>query len=652
MHKFKPHASERWSKLHKVEKQWGATKPRSSSRGPTREETLAAYALQSFHEPVVINKNALRNAIVWRPITHASEPTNLQTGTVMDMFRIIDSVHDIYDRKVQLHIKAMLPARTLNNAEQREYNRLLHIRNQMVKGQKGRGEIQKRITKLETLIKSSNIYPENEFVEDIFNFTQAYGRPFRSINDKVFTASTFKQWVQYYLEMPVITTAVTLSDLKSAWKNKFIQLAQRRNMTLFDQSVSCSAVTNMGTLVNSKLSRTVAGNVIKRFNLLLATDALKTSDTLSNMNTNNVTVKQGQNYLMNDKSLENNYIVNMAQVVDPASNIRLDKAYRFAFVPLKVFEKRVTNFSKFYEMEDVNTQITCDFKIIIEIMNDHAHNTVVAELKEFISSNRKSDFLTTTLTTPKEFFKHVRVYVFPHMHTDHYAQYLSINGLCIQTKEFKKQHPHKAWGESINAWNESALFKIQDKLSGFSLEDVVGFMKKDTPKTSDVRAIKWIIRHYLDWKRMGDSFQITHLMKLSQLNNRSFNYNTLNFTKYHPYHFVSIDILAIVQAIMFNVDFVYQMNGNAFVIGNNQYNTPMSRYIVHVMQMCQRIQNNRARETQQQALQGRAANTLTRFVNNNRNNNNNNNNNNINYRHLSREELITRLTECTRKIAQ
>eukprot|EP00959_Pyramimonas_sp_CCMP1952_P073509 1536471-Pyramimonas_sp.AAC.1 len=86
--------------------------------------------------------------------------------------------------------------------------------------------------------------------------------------------------------------------------------------------------------MNAKTSQTVAGHVIKEYGFLLATDMLKTSDTLSHENTNYATMKTGTKSILNDESLDANYIVNMAQVVDPATNIQKTKEYKFAFVPM------------------------------------------------------------------------------------------------------------------------------------------------------------------------------------------------------------------------------------------------------------------------------------------------------------------------------
>lgn len=558
----------------------------------------------------------------------------------MDIFRIIDSVHDIYDRSVQQKIKAMLPPPTLTPDERRELQMIKNRLNALgsKKGVKElKAPLKLRKSELENKVKKRTTYPENVFVEDLFDFKQSYGGGYKSLNNKSFRASTFKSWIQQYLEMNQTEGVPTLSEMKNAWKNKFLQLAQQRNMTLFDQQMTCKALPHLN-LTNSKMSRTLAGNVIKEYKLLLATDALKTSDTLSNTNLNKVTVKTGLNDILNERTLEDNYIVNMAQIVDPATNIRNNKMYRFAFVPMI----RLTNvkqivgidssFSTFYELDDTNEQFTCDFKIVVEIMNNSAgFDPVIAELIQ--NGNTKVDFLSSAKTTPNSFFTHVRVYVFPVFTTRKTRlSDLFVNGLCIQTKAFENMYSSRAWRESTN---KRAFFRLHNDLSGFSVDEVIRFMQVDTPKTKDPRVIKWIIRHYLDWKRMGDSFQITHLLKLSQLNNAQFVKRNTNLQGFHPYHFVSIDILAIVQAIMFNVNFVYQMNGNAFIIGSNQHGTPMSRYIIQVMNSCKRFVNKREQNRNRTAIQENAPEVLMDLANGK-----------INYNQLSRNDLMRLLIEC------
>ena len=625
----------------------------------TRMELVAAKAL----------RNAPMTPLKTVPVVRESRMNNLQTGPVMNVFRIIDSVHDIYDRAIQQRIKAMIPAPVLTPAEQDE---LIGIQINLNDMKKKRGTknlkavLEKRKKELEKArdrFRSSS-YPENDFVEDIFDFKRNYGGVYRSVSDKPFRASTFKSWVQQYLDLES-TKSLSLSEMKNEWKNKFLQLAQRRNMTLFDQQITCRALPKLN-LTNSKMTRTLTGNIIREYKLLLATDALKTSDTLSNAAVNRVTVKTGLEDILNDRSLDDNYIVNMAQVVDPATNIRVDKNYRFAFVPMR----RLTNvnqyigmdstsFSTFYELQDVNEQFTCNFKIVIELIENN--NPVFQELKSFIASNVNTDFLSQTKTTPQAFFEHTRVYVFPFNKTS--TEPLSVNGLCIQTKRFVKAYPMYAWQDRND---RISVFKVHNDLTGFSVDEVVKFMQADTPQSTDP---KWIIRHYLDWKRMGDSFQITHMLKLSQLNNALFARNN-NLQGYHPYHFVSIDILAIVQAIMFNVNFVYQINGNAFIIGNNQQETPMAKYIIQVLGACQqRIRESEELEAQRKKTE-RGANIVVGFANrargnynssnNSSSNSNSNNSSNKNYRlyfektlnspfnynNLNQEDLLQLLNEC------
>lgn len=611
-------------------------KPRSDPA-----QLRATRALLDFHqEPTeVVRQN--KPELIWTPKVAPARTNNLQSGPIMDIFRIIDSVHDIYDRGVQQKIKEMLPAPALTPDERRE---LQMINNQLKafgskKGVKElKAPLRMRKTELENKVKKRTTYPENNFVEDIFDFKQSYNRDYMSIGNKLFRASTFKSWIQQYLEMNQTAGVPTLSEMKNAWKNKFLQLAQQRNMTLFDQQMTCKALPHLN-LTNSKMSRTLAGNVIKDYKLLLATDALKTSDTLSNTNLNRVTVKTGLNDMINDRTLDENYIVNMAQVVDPATNIRTNKMYRFAFVPMKrlmnvqqYIGDDSTSFSTFYELLDTNEQFTCNFKIIMEIMNNSAgFDPVIAELIQ--NGNTKVDFLSSAKTTPNSFFTHVRVYVFPVFTASKQRMTnLFVNGLCIQTKAFEQMYSSHAWRESTN---NRAYFRLHKDLSGFSVDEVVRFMQMDTPNTKDPRVIKWIIRHYLDWKRMGDSFQITHLLKLSQLNNAQFNRTRSNLQGFHPYHFVSIDILAIVQAIMFNVNFVYQMNGNAFIIGSNQHGTPMSKYIVQVLNSCKRRVNKRAQNRNRQIIQENAPEVLVDLANGK-----------INYNQLSRNELLRLLIEC------
>lgn len=637
----------------------------------TKTQLNAATGLRGLRQPQPVYTTNRKNAlgeIVWKPLVQQGRTNDLQSGPLMDVFRIIDSVHDIYDRNVQQKIKALLPKRELTSTERMDYDNTRAQLKNFVKGQGvTKKALQQKLKYYEKILNRGRAYPENAFVQDIFDFKERYGAAFRSINNRPFVASTFKQWVSEYLETTSMTS-LSLSDMKAAWKNRFIKLAQQRNMTLFDQSTTCAALPHMNRVVDSKLTRTFAGNVIREFEMLLATDALKTSDTLSNLNTNQVTIKSGLNGLLNDRALSENYIVNMAQVVDPATNIKMDKNYRFAFVSMRPPNNPEwkTHYSTFYELLDVNKQFTCDFKLVIELMHDHGQNMVIAQLKEFIASKQNTEFVSDFTTTPMEFFKHVRVYVVPVI-ASNYSRLLSVKGLCIQTKAFAFKFP----GQVL----KNSPFYIHDHLSGFSVDQVVNFMQQDVPQArGDPKAVQWIIKHYLDWKRMGDSFQITHLLRLSQLNNAR-----RNLDMFKPFYFASIDILAIIQAIMFNVNFVYQINGNAFVIGSNYHNTMMGQHVTRVMSRCTQLKSNRNRAERNKLVVQRNTN---RFMlasqkaqqktpqrnnrgsdNNNSNNNSNNGSSNSNnnyapnftktmydpyfdYSQLPKEDLLRLLTQC------
>ena len=333
---------------------------------------------------------------------------NLKEGAVMNIFRIMDSVHDIYDREKQSEIKALLPPKELNYTERMKLEKLTN-RFQALKGKQGvaeeRASLRQTIKRLVNKVKPTRSFPENAFVQDIFDFDTNYKGSYLSLSGKPFEASTFKAWITKYLELPQ-NKPLELSKLKNEWKNKFLTFAQRRNMTLFDQRMTCTALPNM-RMTDSKLTRTMAASIIREYKMMLAVDAMKTSNTLSNMSFNRSTVKTGVNKIVRQNDLDDNFIINMAQVIDPSSNVKMDKRYRFAFLPLMLVDKpdyiEQTN-STFYETRDYNEQITCRYKLVVEILNKH-DNTVISELKDYIRSNRKGEFISVSKTTPFNFFR-------------------------------------------------------------------------------------------------------------------------------------------------------------------------------------------------------------------------------------------------------
>ena len=155
-------------------------------------------------------------------------------------------------------------------------------------------------------------------------------------------------------------------------------------------------------------------------------------------------------------------------------------------------------------------------------------------------------------------------------------------------------------------------------------------MKQYAELTHEINT--WLVRYYLDWKRMGDSFQITHLKDLITANKqvmRSATSAENRIQLYHPYHFISIDILAIVQCIMHGVHFIYEKSDNAYVIGNLATN---NEFVTYQMSKKNRINRNIQKQNKMARMyenMENAAGTLLGFQNNNNTKNNVNSNSNI-----------------------
>jgi hypothetical protein len=353
----------------------------------------------------------------------------------------------------------------------------------------------------------------------------------------------------------------------------------------------------------------------------------------------------------------------MAQVIDPANNIKKNRMYRFAFPPMiditsetyvrnkaqnndefLSMRRRVdTNVSRVYQLVTENVQLTCSFHIAIEICNQDDGGNVIGQLKAHAKSNSQGDLLTSPMLA-NDFFKYVRVFVVAKPRTPvdktNFYNFASVHGLCIQTPDFKLVD------RSVISPNYVTVYA----LSGFSVDNVLKFMKRDvqvpkvqkrpgtalTPKQHTItRELNtWLVRYYLDWKRMGDSFQITHLKDLMLANQRLVAQATNNANRtqlYHPYHFISIDILAIVQCIMHGVHFIYEKSDNAYVIGNNIMTN--QRFLPYQLKKKDRIDKNIQKQKNMIRMyenMENAAGTLLGFQNNNNTKNNVKSNSNRN----------------------
>tara|TARA_Y100000389_G_scaffold32461_1_gene27582 strand:- start:93 stop:1946 length:1854 start_codon:yes stop_codon:yes gene_type:complete len=556
------------------------------------------------------------------PKTFAVRPsiTTLQTNMFPDQvqtaFKIMDSVHDIFDRP---------------------------------------GVAKKVFALLKTTPASRD--QEDQFCELVFGFRKLMGKSTFSQTIRGprtpggSQATTFKGWMKHYLEMDT-KKSVPLKMLKEMWKIQIFTLALSSQWAFLTMGVTSPWLPYLEGATDRILTKKVAASYISAYDILLATDALKTNDQLkTEQNRSTLALpKLARNIGKSDVS--KNYICNMAQIIDPANNIKKNRTYRFAFPPMiditsetyvgqpnndafSSMRRRVdTNVSRVYQLVTVNVQLTCSFHIAIEICMQDDGEKVIRQLKAHAESKSQGDLLTSPMLA-NDFFKYVRVFVVakPKSMLDktNFYNFASVRGLCIQTPDFKL----------VNRSIISPHYVTVYALSGFSVDNVISFMQKDVPvpkvQSTPQSTLKpnqraqltrdfntWLVRYYLDWKRMGDSFQITHLKDLMLANQRLVAQATNDAQRtrmYHPYHFISIDILAIVQCIMYDVHFIYEKSDNAYVIGNNILTN--QRFLPYQLKQKERIDRNIQKQknlVQRYENMENAAGTLLSFSNNNNSN--------------------------------
>lgn len=558
---------------------------------------------------------------------YAIRPSNNQLQTsmfpdqVQTVFKIMDSVHDLFDRP---------------------------------------GVAKKVFTLLKTAPASRD--QEDQFCELVFGFRTLVGNSaahtIRGLRTQGGSQTrTFKGWMKHYLEMDT-KKSVPLKTLKEMWKIQIFTLALSSQWAFLTMGVTSPWLPYLEGATDRILTKKVAASYIAAYDILLATDALKTNDQLKTEQNRSTLALPKLARNIGKFDVSNNYICNMAQIIDPANNIKKNRTYRFAFPPMiditsetyvrknnefLSMRRRVdTNVSRVYQLVTENVQLTCSFHIAIEICNQDDGAKVIRQLKAHAESKSQGDLLTSPMLA-NDFFRYVRVFVVAKPRTavdkTNFYNFASVHGLCIQTPEF----------QLVNRSVISPNYVTMYALSGFSVDNVISYMQKDVPVPKVQRASRtaltpkqrtqitrelntWLVRYYLDWKRMGDSFQITHLKDLMLANQRLVAQATNNAQRtrlYHPYHFISIDILAIVQCIMHGVHFIYEKSDNAYVIGN----TIMTNQQFRPYQYAKKDRINRNIQKQKNMIRmyenmENAAGTLLGFQNNNNANSNSNRNGN------------------------
>lgn len=519
------------------------------------------------------------------------------------VFKVMDSVHDIFDRPgVANDVLKLFGTQHVNGPDkENRFCELVFGFNKLVNNSLPTHSISGSLTHVQKKQKQSVVHGAN--------------------NNTI----KFKEWMKHYLEINS-ASSVPLKMLKEEWKIKIFDLAQGTQWAFLTMGVTSPWLAYLKGATDRILTKKVTASYISAYDILLATDALKSNDQLKTEQNRSTFALPKLARNVGKFDVSKNYICNMAQIIDPANNINMNKPYRFAFPPM--FDITSTDFvrawfvrtnnkhgrdSRIYQLATYNMQFNSNFRICIELHNPQNKNALpnpIIELRKHAESVTQGDLLTSEMIQAKDFFKYVRVFVLGMndgntfiMAPKEIEPFVSVRGLCVQTDQC-----------ILSGKVSPNAFKIHNKLSGFSVTDVVGFMKTDVTNMKDALTKKnqeqlrnyksaavqkkikpkqitavinelkskqeqtiqnytaWLIGYYLDWKRMGDSFQITHLKDLMLANQRLVAQATNNAQRtqlYHPYHFISIDILAIVQCIMNGVHFIYEKSDNAYVIGNN-----------------------------------------------------------------------------------
>jgi len=469
------------------------------------------------------------------------------------LFAILDTVHDVFDRPT----------------EKKNYQDLLlkHFPTEFTK-------------------KGMDI---DSFVRIVYNFPNAMNLGGRKMKvfmyDKTLDCSPtfrFDQSKDSYMNILnkflCINIQKKLSNLGSIKRHYLIQSLWRATKTTY----ILTQKTNICHLTSNKFSCQVMAppqflHFVETFGIHVAVDAEKyTKEELRTLNPNSMMLfGNSSNNKQTFKQATNiNFIINPSQIVDPANTSKHGNMH-FVFPPRTIVNnvynlfgfQHSTNNTIIFQCNALNPQFTCDFQIFVEVPS--IWKKVYPELFQKLSSN------VMIKNTDLPFLqKNLRFYVISRLKDDKYAPYAPI--LCIQYKDYGNdgkvqfQNKHNSQMPYTNQW------VIKDTFQGLSVQECykmtnnkINFARNDIDK-------KWLIQHYLDWKRMGDSFQINMLDNIVSSYNSVDKINTVVYEKNdnkNPskptyemiyYFFASNDLLAIIQAIKNKVPFIGEYQGNYF----------------------------------------------------------------------------------------
>lgn len=511
-------------------------------------------------------------------------------STEASLFAILDTVHDVFDRPT----------------EKKNYQNLLF------------DQFPTEFTK-----KGMDI---DSFVRIVYNFPNAMnlgGRDMKVfMHDKTLACRPtfrFDQSTDNYMNIlnKFLCTKQKRSNLGLIKRNYLIQSLWRATKTTY----ILTQQTNVCHLTSNKFSCQVMQppqflHFVETFGIHVAVDAEKyTKEETRSLNPNSMpnSMMFGNSTQAKSSRTNINFIINPSQIVDPATTSKHENMH-FVFPPrTKLSSTSVqnlfgfqhsTNKTTIFQCNALNPQFTCDFQIFVEVPSTWEKN--YPQLFQNLSSNimiknTNLIFLQNTL----------RFYVISRLKDDKYAPYAPI--LCIQNTSYGSIGKDRFQNKHDPNIERSKPWFIKNSFQGLSVQECYKMTHNAINMVDNNIDKKWLIRHYLDWKRMGDSFQINMLGNIINSYNSVAKKNTVVYDNKNPskpftyemiyYFFASNDLLAIIQAIKNKIPFIGEYQGNYFaghtmlsnkVKGYNQLHGLIAKRSINKQKLTRSNSNRRA----------------------------------------------------------
>jgi hypothetical protein len=296
------------------------------------------------------------------------------------------------------------------------------------------------------------------------------------------------------------------------------------------------------------------------------------------------------------------FMMTPAQLLDPSTtpvNITVNLA--LPFFTLKRFGTQAGQDEflqlTFNQNEIFNQQLTCKFFIQMYVVRVYPKSQTPASRKYAADINAQLFDKFDNVSSEQTFLllrdvhmKYVQSSVLVVAYTTNPSNAADRTTLVLSSEPFSKQvvrtvvdnFDRRSLKSTIQTTTGSANIILKTSFSGMSVSECLSHIRDKLSTASNNQRKQMFKQYYLDWKRMGDSFQVSFLEAVNRATRRIDNQT-------NPFvYFASQDILAVCQAIgvghvkdpIDKLSFIFNTGGsNNWMIGTNITHEAHKRYM-------------------------------------------------------------------------